>query len=216
MPGPLLADAIQIFLGGISLGFSVAAPPGPVNALAAQQIVSRSWFAGWQILLGATTADAVFFVLTFYGLGRFVSSYDRNVLFILGGGLMLYLAMSLLRKLSKGARRLSETKVRGAAEAADIIRRIPFLLGLSIGLTNPYQLAWWVAIGAGMVADLGGGVVSGFFVGILSWTLIFSAIVKEGTTRYQRLAPLVSYASVIITAAFGVSFLLLGLSRTLP
>ena len=67
-----------------------------------------------------------------------------------------------------------------------------------------------------MVADLGGSVVSGFFVGILSWTLIFSTLIKEGTTRYRRLAPLVNYASVIITAAFGVLFLLLGLSRTLP
>jgi threonine/homoserine/homoserine lactone efflux protein len=216
MRGPSLPDPVQIFLTGITLGFSVAAPPGPVNAMAAQRIVSSSWFAGWQVLLGATTADAIFFVLTFYGLGRFVSSYDRSILFILGGGLMLYLALSVLRKLSKGAGRSSATKVRGASEAGRIVSRVPFFVGLSIGLTNPYQLAWWVAIGAGMVADLGGGVVSGFFVGILSWTLIFSTLIKEGTTRYERLAPLVSYASVMITAAFGVSFLFLGLSRTLP
>ena len=87
----------QVFVSGVILGISIAAPPGPVNAAAAYQ-VTRSWLAGWLTLLGATTADGIFFVLTYFGLTALIASGEvREVLFVAGGALMLYLAYSTLR-----------------------------------------------------------------------------------------------------------------------
>ena len=167
-----LPDALQILLSGVALGFSIAAPPGPVTALSAQQVVSRSWLSGWLVMLGATAADAIFFVLTYYGVARLVTPGERGILFVLGGVLMLYLALSTVRK-ARRPEAVSSTP-RSGRWSSSSVGRSPFLLGLSMGLTNPYQLGWWVAIGAGMVADFGGSVAVGFFVGILSWTVIFT------------------------------------------
>src|SRR5713101_811607 len=122
-----MSDAFQILLSGVALGFSIAAPPGPVTAMAAQQVASRSWLAGWLVLLGATLADATFFALTFYGVTTFVSPALRSLLFVAGGGLMLYLAFSTARN------------ARGFKAGAAFSRpsrwassgRSPFLLGLS-------------------------------------------------------------------------------------
>src|SRR5208337_246688 len=118
----------QVFLSGVILGISIAAPPGPVNAAAAYQ-VTKSWLAGWLTLLGATTADGVFFLLTYFGLTALIASGEaRDLLFVVGGGFMLYLALSTLRRAKEPPR--TGPVGRG---------RFPFLLGLTIGLTSPFQ-----------------------------------------------------------------------------
>ena len=67
-----------------------------------------------------------------------------------------------------------------------------------------------------MVADFGASVAVGFFVGILSWTVFVTALVHEGVRRYQRLAPLIAYASAAIMVGFGAWFLVVGLLSTIP
>jgi threonine/homoserine/homoserine lactone efflux protein len=131
---------------------------------------------------------------------------------VIGGVLMVYLASSILKTARR--RRVVSASPPGRWSSS-WMRRFPFLMGLSMGLTNPYQLGWWVAIGAGMVAEFGGSVAVGFFVGILSWTVIFSSLVHTGVRRYERLAPLISYASAAIMAGFGLWFLGLGLLSTM-
>jgi threonine/homoserine/homoserine lactone efflux protein len=186
----------QVFLTGAVLGVSIAAPPGPVNAAAAFQ-VTKSWLAGWLTLLGATTADGIFFVLTYFGLTALIASGQvRDILFTFGGVLMLYLAYSTLRK----AR-------HRAPASAPRSSRFPYFLGLTIGLTSPFQLAWWLAVGVGMISTFGWSIVVGFFVGIVVWTLFFSTLLHEGVSRYGRVYPALVYASGAILLAFGVWFL---------
>jgi threonine/homoserine/homoserine lactone efflux protein len=203
-----LPDALQVLLSGVALGFSIAAPPGPVTALSARQVVSRSWLSGWLVMFGATVADGVFFVLTYYGVARLVTPGERGALFVLGGALLLYLAFSTVRTAgrSDGGAPMSRPNRWSSS-----LGRSPFLLGLTMGLTNPYQLGWWVAVGASMIADFGGSVAVGFFVGILLWTVVFTALVHAGVRRYRRLAPVIAYASAAIMVGFGVWFLVVGL-----
>ena len=203
-----MPDALQVLLSGVALGFSIAAPPGPVTALSARQVVSRSWLSGWLVMLGATVADGVFFVLTYYGVARLVTPRERGALFVLGGALLLYLAFSTVKRVGRGDGGATMSRPNRWSSS---LGRSPFLLGLSMGLTNPYQLGWWVAVGASMVADFGASVAVGFFVGILSWTVVFTALVHAGVTRYRRLAPVIAYASAAIMVGFGVWFLVVGL-----
>ena len=196
-------------MAGVALGFSIAAPPGPVTALSVQQVVSRSWLSGWLVMLGATVADGALFVITYYGVARLATPEERDLLFVAGGALMVYLAIGIVRGARKPAA-ITEAATRGRFSRSSI-GRYPFLLGLSIGLTNPYQLGWWIAIGAGMVAKFGGSIAIGFFVGIVAWTLILTTTVHAGVHRYGRLAPAISYASAAIIGAFGLWFLAFGL-----
>lgn len=163
-------------------------------------------------MLGATLADAIFFVLTYYGVARLVTSAERGFLFLLGGVLLLYLALLTIKNARNLQARSSPARL-GRWSSTSIGNR-PFLLGLAMGITNPYQLGWWIAIGAGMVSDFGASVAVGFFVGILAWTLIFTSLVHEGVARYQRLSPLIAYASAAIMAGFGLWFLGEGLLTT--
>lgn len=208
-----MPDALQVLLSGVALGFSIAAPPGPVTALSAQLVVSRSWLSGWLVMIGATVADVIFFVLTYYGVTRLVTPGEIGGLFVLGGLLMLFLAFLTVR--TAGRRDGGSLPPRTSRWSPSSTRRSPFLLGLSMGLTNPYQLGWWVAVGAGMVSDFGAGVAVGFFAAIVTWTLIFTALVHEGVRRYQRVAPVIAYASAAIMVGFGTWFLVVGLLATL-
>jgi threonine/homoserine/homoserine lactone efflux protein len=196
--------AWQVFISGAILGLSIAAPPGPANAAAAYQ-ATRSWWAGWTTLLGATTADGIFFLLTYFGLTALVSSGEvRNALFAVGGLFMFYLAFSTL----KNARKSPGL----SASRAD---RVPYLLGLTIGLTSPFQLAWWIAVGVGMVTRFGGSIVAGFFTGIVAWTLFFSTLVHEGVSRYARVYPVLVGVSGVILLAFGGWFLYSAISSSI-
>jgi threonine/homoserine/homoserine lactone efflux protein len=186
----------QIFVSGVVLGMTIAAPPGPVNATAAQQ-ASRSWLSSWLVLFGATTADGIFFILTYYGLTSFIVSDEaKEALFLVGGALMLYLAYATLRN----ARRPLESRRRRNG--------YPYLLGLSIGISNPFQLAWWVSVGIGMISTFGLSIVVGFFSGIVAWTLIFATLLHVSITRYERAYQVVVYLSGVILAGFGVWFVL--------
>jgi threonine/homoserine/homoserine lactone efflux protein len=179
--------------------------------MAAQQVASRSWLSGWLVLLGATVADAIFFALTFYGVTTFVSPALRSFLFVVGGALMLYLAVSTVRN----ARQPTAGAMLSRPSRWASSGRSPFLLGLLVGLTNPFQLGWWVAIGAGMVSEYGSSIAVGFFSGILLWTAVFSAIVQAGVARYERLAPVIAFSSAAVMAGFGLWFLALGLLTTM-
>ena len=206
-----MSGSIPVLLTGAALGLSIAAPPGPVTALAVQQVVSKSWFSGWLVTFGATVADGVFFVLTYYGVARMVTSQERSALFVLGGALMLYLAFSTLRTASTPVIPAEPSKGSTASSG----RRSPFLVGLSMGLTNPYQLGWWVAIGAGMVAEFGESVAVGFFLGIVGWTVFVTGVIHTSLKRYKLAAPAIAYASAALMTAFGLWFLGAGLTTVL-
>lgn len=169
-------------------------------ALSAQMVATRSWLSGWLVTAGATTADGLFFVLTYIGIARLVTAGERGLLFIAGGALMLYLAYST-------AKRAVKPPLEGGEEARG---RSPFLLGLTLGLTNPFQLGWWVAVGAGMVAEFGLNIAAGFFLGIVGWTIVFTSMVATGVARYRSAAPWISYTSAALMAAFGLWFLVDG------
>lgn len=187
----------QIFLSGVALGLSIAAPPGPVNAASASQ-ATRSWRSSWFVLLGAMTADGVFFLLTYYGLIRLIASQDaREALFLAGGCLMVFFGLLAFRSArSKGGRR----EGRGGG--------YPYLLGVTIGISNPFQIAWWITVGVGMISTFGLSIVAGFFSGILTWTLLFSGLVRLGSTRYDRVKALIGYLSGVTLVVFGVWFLI--------
>lgn len=206
---PHSIESLTLLLSGIVLGFSVAAPPGPINAFAADQIVTRrSWLAGWLVMLGATTADAIFFGLTYFGLTALATPLFRRTLFFAGGCLMLYFAFSILRR-ARSVQDVPQRRLQGPENQRTGRPRVPssYLVGLSMGLTNPYQLGWWLTVGTGMVTGLGVSVLIGFFAGIIAWTLMFSTLVSRGLSRYRELYRFIAYASGLLLAVFGLWFL---------
>ncbi|MDA4121587.1 MAG: LysE family transporter [Thaumarchaeota archaeon] len=193
----------QVYFSGVLLGLTIAAPPGPVNATSASE-ARRSWFSGWLVLLGAATADGLFFLLTYYGITAFVASQQiHELLLLMGSALLIYLAFITLR--STG----------GPGKSPNRTGRYPYLLGLVIGLTNPIQLAWWLTVGVGMVSAFGLGIVFGFFSGIIAWTIAFTEVLHVSIARYESAYSTIAYVSGLVLLGFGGWFLYSAISGLL-
>ncbi|MFB6223199.1 MAG: LysE family translocator [Haloarcula sp.] len=209
-------------LGGILFGLALAAPPGPMNAVIAEESALRGWRAGFFAGLGAMTADVCFFVLALLGVASVVTETPglRRVMVGAGGLLMLWFAYGALQDVTV----ISETDLSVDPEESRGFRK-----ALVLALTNPYQVAFWLTVGIGLlepgVVDIASYtpaistdalvvqtghpvLVAGFFGGIVLWITGFPVAIIAARRRVERLAPLIAWASAAVLAGFGVLFLL--------
>ena len=154
------------FVLGMVFGFLLAAPPGPMNALIAAE-ATRSPIHGTSVGLGAMSADGILMVITYF-FSR-VLGYYAHYLYFVGFAVMIYLAVSILRST------FSHRSSGG--------NRSPFLnyfMGISMGLTNPYQVFWWLTAGLSFMGIFGIFSVIGLFLAILIWVFVFPYTVYVG------------------------------------
>ena len=202
---------------GIVFGLALAAPPGPMNAIIAEESVRRGWRAGFKTGLGAMSADLLFLGLALAGVVAVVR--DRPALqdatFLVGGVLMLYFAYGALRGTREAFRAEKTPERRGFSKA--------FVLSL----TNPYQILFWLTAGVGLltpgrvdvlsyaseslsglvVVETGSvALVVGLFGGVAVWIVAFPAALTAAAARTDRFAPAVAYGSALVLAAFGLYF----------
>jgi threonine/homoserine/homoserine lactone efflux protein len=82
---------------------------------------------------------------------------------------------------------------------------------LGVGLSNPFQIVWWLTAGLAF-AYLGGLVLYvALFSAVLVWVLVFPYAIHLGTRRRPNVARAVVYASGAILLAFAAYFAFLAL-----
>lgn len=226
----MYATLVTLVAGAI-FGLALAAPPGPMNAIIAEESVVRGWTAGFRAGLGAMTADVLFFVLTLAGVVAVVDRYPpvRPALYLAGGLLMLYFAVGAIEEASE-----STSFTDGGTSVATGFRKT-FVLSL----TNPYQIGFWLTVGVGLLeagrldvlayvpaaGDLLTGLLvvqtgspallTGFFVGIAVWIVAYPAALVAAGRRVDAFAPIVAALSALVLAGFGLLFLAMGVLRVL-
>ncbi|WP_394341311.1 LysE family translocator [Natrarchaeobius chitinivorans] len=216
-------------LAGVVFGLALAAPPGPMNAIIAEESVLRGWAAGFRAGLGAMLADVLFFVLALAGVVAVVDQYPpvRPALYVIGGVLMLYFAIGAV------------AEARSAASFTDDDRgeSTGFRKTFALSLSNPYQIGFWLTVGVGLLESgrldvlsyLPGGSESlagvlvvqtgspslliGFFAGIAVWIVVFPAVLVSAGRRVDAFAPAVAALSALVLAGFGLIFLATGALR---
>ncbi len=183
-------DLVSSLAIGLLYGFSLAAPPGPMNALIASRSLS-SYRNGFLTGLGAMTADFLFMLLT-YAVYGFILNLPLEPVYFLGGTYMVILAILILR-----------SKVEDRRENRDPIGSlISFLSALTLGLTNPYQILWWLTAGLSFMAIFGLISILGLFLAIAIWISLFPLLIIQGY-RYGK------GITVLIVKAFSVGTLLI-------
>jgi threonine/homoserine/homoserine lactone efflux protein len=77
---------------------------------------------------------------------------------------------------------------------------------LAVGLSNPFQIVWWLTAGLAF-AYLGGLVLYvALFAAVLVWVVVFPYAIHVGTRERPSVARAVVYASGAILVAFAVYF----------
>jgi threonine/homoserine/homoserine lactone efflux protein len=198
---------IPLLLQGVLVGFSIAAPVGPIGVLCIRRTLAEGRSAGFVSGLGAATADAIYGAIAGFGL-TFVSGFlvDQETWIRLIGGLFLcYLGVRAF--LAKPAEQVESAQGSGLVSAYGST----FLLTL----TNPMTVLSFAAIFAGLGAlearrdYLEATVlVLGIFVGSVLWWFALSGIAGLFRERFDVGAlRWVNRISGVVVAGFGVAAL---------
>jgi threonine/homoserine/homoserine lactone efflux protein len=152
-----------LFIKGFVIGFSIAAPVGPIGILCIQRTLSGGNVQGLVTGLGAATADALYGFIAAFGL-TFISNFlvDQSFWFrIIGGFFLCYLAT---------VPSWSTTVGRGKITSVILLT-----------LTNPMTILFFAGIfaGLGIVSESihyasAGLMVIGVFTGSGAWWLLLS------------------------------------------
>lgn len=182
---------------GVLLGFSLTIPPGPMNAFIASQSV-RSVREGVTAGFGAMSADLILGVLVYALHAEVDLSAGLRWIYLLGAAVMVFLGIGLLKGASQPP--LPET-----------VGTRTYSKALGLGVSNPFQIVWWLTAGLAF-AYFGGWVLFvGLFGAIAVWIVAFPWIVHAATERRPEIGRAVVVVSGIIIFAFAAYFLFLAL-----
>jgi len=176
LPGALA----PLILEGFLFGWSVAWPPGPINAELMRRAVARGFAPAYAVALGAASGDALWAILAAAGAGVLLTRPAAQLaLGIASTALLLVLAIVFLRGAWHGfIARNSEPPALARLDSA----RGGYGLGLFMSLTSPWNIGFWIAVmGRPEVAQRGLAlalVVAGsVMAGALTWCLILTSAV---------------------------------------
>ena len=204
---------IPLLLQGLLIGFSIAAPVGPIGVLCIRRTLADGRAVGVATGLGAASADAVFGSIAAFGLA-FISSFlvqQQRWIRLLGGAFLCYLGIKTL--LVRPAETAAQAKSNGLFGA--------YASTFFLTLTNPASIVLFSAIFAGLGLFGGAGsvgaamaLVGGIALGSAAWWLLLSSGVSLLRSRFDaRAMRWVNVASGLIILSFGVAALASLLSR---
>ena len=212
-----MSDLASLVAYGFLLGWSVAWPPGPINAEMVRRGLARGFLPAFAVGLGACSGDALWAMAVALGAGLFVGDGARAALLWISTALLLLLAAVFLRGAWQGWRALGQgASVSTAADAAPRLRG-GYLVGFGMALTSPWNLAFWLAVigraesqlrGAGSALVVAGAVL----LGAASWSLVLCTAVARlrltfGGPAWQLVA---KAATGLLMLGFAVHGLWLG------
>lgn len=198
---------VSFLLRGLLIGFSIAAPVGPIGVLCIRRTLAFGRLIGLFTGLGAATADFTYGCVAGFGLTA-VSAFLLSAhlwIHLLGGLFLCYLGI--------------HTFLAHPAERPAVAESVASTAGLGgayvstvfLTLTNPATILSFAAVFAGLgVASTGGYgaagmLVAGVFLGSALWWLLLSSGVSALRRRFDsRMLVWVNRVSGGILFAFGL------------
>lgn len=195
---------IAFLLRGLLIGFSIAAPVGPIGVLCIRRTLTEGRAAGLVSGLGAATADALYGCVAGFGL-TLISNFlvsQQLWLRLVGGLFLCYLGVKTL--LSKPAEQAAIAKGSGLFGA--------YASTFFLTVTNPMTIISFAAIfaGLGLASRTGsytaaGVLVAGVFLGSALWWLLLSGGVGLLRDRFNTAGLLwVNRLSGVVIIGFGM------------
>lgn len=189
---------------GILIGFSIAAPVGPIGVLCIRRTLANGRAAGLVSGLGAATADALYGCVAGFGLTLISNFLVQQQWWwgLIGGLFLCYLGVKTL--LSKPAEQAASAKGTGLLGT--------YASTFFLTVTNPMTILAFAAIFAGLgLANTSGSygsaaiLVLGVFLGSALWWLLLSGGVSLLRERFTTTGlHWVNRVSGVIILGFGL------------
>jgi threonine/homoserine/homoserine lactone efflux protein len=172
-------------LRGFAIGFSLAAPVGPIGILCIRRTLAQGSKRGLFVGLGAASADMMYGIIAAFGvtlISNFITD-NLNTIRLAGGLLLLVLGYRTFR-----SHPATDTEVNGTNGHTRAFISVFFLT-----LTNPMTLFAFAVIFAGIglervIGDysLAGFLVAGIFLGSMSWFSLLTTLVHFFREKISR------------------------------
>ncbi|HEX4840498.1 MAG TPA: LysE family transporter [Rhabdochlamydiaceae bacterium] len=175
--------SLDFLLKGIILGFSIAAPVGPIGVLCIRKTLQFGRFSGLCSGLGAAFADSLYAVIAAFGL-TVISNFLLAGQFwfrLIGGCFLLYLGWkTFISKPASDSKNVPHTTLLN-----------DFISTFFLTITNPMTILSFLAVFAGLGLSSvhgdyfqAGGLVLGVFLGSAAWWLLLSEGLQQLTKIY--------------------------------
>src|SRR5690606_3670811 len=162
---------------GLIIGFSIAAPVGPIGVLTIKRTLTEGRISGFVTGMGAAMADTVYGIIAGFGLTAISSFLLTQEIWIklIGGLFLLFLGVKSF--VTKPASTAANVDSKGLFNN--------FISTFFLTITNPTTILSFLAIFAGLglgttKTDYSSSMtlVLGIFIGSALWWLILSSIVS--------------------------------------
>ena len=193
---------VHYVLKGMSIGFAIAAPVGPIGVLCIRRSLVQGFRIGFITGLGAATADAIYGCIAAFGLtaiARFLTG-QQFWLGLIGGSFLCGLGIRIFT--SKPATQEVEIQSRGWMTA--------YSSTLVLTLANPATILSFIAgfasFGLGTSPDFlaASTCALGVFIGSSLWWLILSAGITKIQSQFNFISlRIINRLSGCILCGFG-------------
>ncbi len=110
--------------------------PGPMFTVTLAKSLKSPWTGVW-VSLGHAVIEVPLIVLIYFGLAQFFKDVSvQFALSIVGGGMIIWMGVSLFRARREVARGAKDTRYNA------------FTAGILMSGLNPFFLVWWVTVGS--------------------------------------------------------------------
>jgi threonine/homoserine/homoserine lactone efflux protein len=198
---------LPVLLSVVVISFTGVMMPGPMFAVTLTKSFRSPW-AGAKISLGHAVIEVPLILLIYFGFARFFeSSTVQLVLSILGGGMVIWLGISMFR---------SRTEV---VTGGKDLPYGSFIAGILTSGFNPFFLLWWATIGSLLVMRFLEFGIAGLSVFIivhwlcdLAWLSFVSIVIYKTHALWgRRVQEFVFIGSSLLLAGFGIWFIVSGI-----
>lgn len=203
---------------GFALGWGVAWPPGPINAEMIRRGLSRGFWPAYAVGLGASSGDFLWALLITLGAGAVLGLPGVRVA-MLGASTMLLLFLCAM--FFRGAWRA----LRAMRTGQPAVERRPldstrggYLLGLTMALSSPWNVAFWIAVVGNTQTGEPLGLTASLLVAVCvvlaacTWGLVLCSAVRMGARFATPLWDVVTQGA---TGALMLVFAIRGVARLL-
>jgi len=199
---------LNSIFGYFALGISLAAPIGPVNAAQLNTGIRNGFFHALLFGFGALTADVLYMIAVYLGVGQFLTTpFMKTLLWAFGAFVLIYTGIEALISIKKLTIKMTKGKRTRLRQSA--------FSGFLMSLLNPLTILFWLGIYGSILAGVSDQltntkllVFSGSMIlGILTWDF-FMSVLSSGAKRFLSVKLLkgVTLITSIAMIGFGLYF----------